>query len=718
MVRPLFSFKILLEMNKTLLSIISALAILPVFSQDYFNCGSNHQHQQLYADNPQLEKDYKQLFLNGFQKSNDSTVFIIPVVFHILHQYGNENITDDQVKNQVDILNRDYRLLNMDTSAVVQEFKTLYGDARIEFRLATVDPFGNCTNGIEHIYTHLTNQGDDNSKIHQWYRQNYLNVWVVNSIGSQGVAGYAYYPTAVNNTGFWRDGIIILSNYIGATGTGNVFRSRALTHEIGHWLGLPHVWGSNNDPGVACGDDGIADTPISKGFNFCPTNINQAKVCDPNVVENYQNYMEYSYCSVMFTKGQIEAMRSILQGADGGRMNLITTNNHESTGVDLTAPPVCKPIPDFNASSRNTCVGELVNFKDWSYNAPVTSRTWTFQDGTPATSTDANPTVSFNSFGLKTVTLTVSNAAGSETKTFNAYINVTNGFAEVNGPTSFDLESNHVNWFRIENPEENEARFALNAGSGINGSRSFKLNNFKDVTGAAAYSADYFYYPRLGGSVDALITPAFDLRYTQSVSISFDYAYATNTQTTASMTEQFRVLYSRNCGKTWTPLGQPVTGTDLLTGGFAGGYDFKPTQASQWKTFSRDFSATGLDDNTLFKIEFTASDYSNNFYLDNLNVSGALGLNFDAALAQTLKVSPNPIQSGTDLKVLYAAENEPVQFVLRNLQGEVIYLTERTELNQQVEFSLPIESTLPAACYLLEVNSDDFRKVIKLIVVK
>jgi PKD repeat protein len=713
-----FVLQILLEMNKTLLSIISALAILPVFSQDYFNCGANHQHQQLYTDNPQLEKDYKQLFLNGFQKSNDSTVFVIPVVFHILHQYGNENITDDQVRNQVDILNRDYRLLNNDTSAVIQEFKALYGDVRIEFKLATVDPFGNCTNGIEHIYTHLTNQGDDDSKIHQWYRQNYLNVWVVNSIGSQGVAGYAYYPTAVNNEGFWRDGIIILNNYIGSTGTGNAFRSRALTHEIGHWLGLPHVWGSTNDPGVACGDDGIADTPISKGFNFCPTNTNQAKVCDPTIVENYQNYMEYSYCSVMFTKGQIEAMRSILQGGDGGRKNLITADNHQATGVDLTTPPVCKPIPDFNATSRNTCIGELVTFKDWSYNGPVDSRTWTFQDGSPATSSDANPTVSFNSFGMKTVTLTVSNAAGSETKTFEGYINVTNGFAEVTGPTNFDLESNHVNWFRVENPEENEARFALSSGTGVNGSKSFKLNNYKNVAGAAPYSADYFYYRRLGGSVDALITPAFDLRYSQNVTISFDYAYATNTQSTANMTEKVRVLFSRNCGKTWTPLGQAVTGVDLLTGGFASGYDYKPTQASEWKTITRTFPASGLDENTRFKIEFTASDYSNNFYVDNINVTGTLGMNFDASVAQTLNVAPNPVQSGSELKISYTAENEPVQFILRNLQGEVVMQTERTEQNQLVEFALPIAADLPAACYLLEVNSINFRKVIKLVVVK
>ena len=95
------------------------------------------------------------------------------------------------------------------------DFDSIIGNANIEFRLAQLDPFGNCTNGIDRIYTHKTNQADDYSKINIWNRSNYLNIWVVKSIGESGVAGYAYYPSAVDApmlAGI--DGIVILHNYI------------------------------------------------------------------------------------------------------------------------------------------------------------------------------------------------------------------------------------------------------------------------------------------------------------------------------------------------------------------------------------------------------------------------------------------------------------------------------------------------------------------------
>src|SRR5690606_19186797 len=152
---------------------------------------------ELYAKHPELEIANEELLRNSkqFKKNRDGsirTVYTIPMVFHIIHEYGSENISDLQVYDQVDILNHDYRKLNSDTSDVVPEFDTLIADCNIEFKLASIDFQGNCTNGIEHIYSHETNNGDDYSKLLQWPRNKYLNVWVVKTM-ENGVAGYAYY---------------------------------------------------------------------------------------------------------------------------------------------------------------------------------------------------------------------------------------------------------------------------------------------------------------------------------------------------------------------------------------------------------------------------------------------------------------------------------------------------------------------------------------------
>lgn len=712
-------------MNKLLYSLF-AIIIASSYgvAQEHFNCGTQHQLNQMYAENPQLEKDYQQLFLNGFTKEDDTTVFIIPMVFHILHEYGSENISDAQILDQVNILNRDYRLMNADTSQVIQEFKQIYGDVKIEFRLATIDPFGNCTNGIDRIYTHLDDGGDDYSKVNQWYRPNYLNVWVVNTIGSAGTAGYAYYPNATNNQQFWIDGIIILNDYVGSVGTGSAFSSRALTHEVGHWLGLAHVWGSTNEPGVGCGDDNIEDTPITKGYTSCPANANASKICD-TIAENYQNYMDYSYCSRMFTKDQVTAMRAILQLTDGHRSTLITPETHAATGIDLTTPPTCKPIADFNAPIRNTCVGNTITFNDASYNAPVTTYAWTFPDGTPSTSSSANPTVSFNTAGVKTITLIVSNASGSDTLILPQYINVANPWADFVGPKMLDLNTidSHPEWFRAVNPEYNFAKFQLNNTKGRNGSRCFMLNNYKDVSQALPYSEDSYYYNRLGLSVDYLVTPSFDLRYTTGVTVSFDYSYASNGNAVANITEFIQLFSSKDCGETWIPVGgsetSKVKGAVLVSGGYAGNSDFAPTNDSQWATKTLSYNATSADSKTRFKIQFTASDLSSNLFIDNINVAGtgSAGLENDFGFVHDLNIAPNPVISGQNLKVEYTAQDEAVTFVLRNLQGEELMTTVRNETNQLVSFDLEIGSQLPASYYFLEVKSLTSTTVKKIVVV-
>lgn len=715
-------------MKKLLYTFLAVLFTGSFASAQNTTCATDHFHRQLVEKDPSLMKDLQQLIANGtVQKSGtDTAVLIIPVVFHILHQNGSENISDLQVFDAVEVMNRDYRKRNADTINVIPAFDTLISDTRIEFRLASYDPFGNCTNGIDRIYSHETVTGDEYAKLNQWDRSKYLNIWVVRSIvrsSGANVAGYAMYPTAVNGLGYWLDGIVVLHSHVGRFGTGSEYNSRTLTHEAGHWLSLAHPWGSNNEPGVACGDDGVDDTPITKGFDlWCPTNPNQAKICDTTVFENYQNYMDYSYCSYMFTPGQTAVMRHTLRNSDGLRNNLITPATQDSTGVSLTTPPVCIPKPEIIADKKNVCEGQAVSFTDKSFNGPVTFREWTFQDGTPATSTSANPSVTFSSYGNKTVTLRVGNASGEETKVFQNFIEVQPGWAAHTGPKSYDFESGTTyQELHVVNDGNNFSTFHV-ANVGYNSSKSYKLQIFKDVSTALPATEESRYYGNLGGQVDALITPTFDLRYVSGITFSFDYAYATNAVSTADMTEKLKVYYSRNCGETWSPLGSDAQstreGAALVSAGFAGNVDFAPTSNNDWKSFSRPFNSLSLDSRTRFKIEFTASDYSNNLFIDNIMVSGTLGLQDEFSADHDLIIAPNPVVSGNDLNIQYVAGNEPVTFTLRNLQGEAIKSITRNEVNEAVSFGFEISENVAAAYYFLEIKSATSSTVKKIAVIK
>jgi len=729
-------------MNKLayLVAFLFLVVINSAFSQQHF-CGTDHHHRQLVEQYPHLQKEYEKFNaqLAMLQKDDDydsQTVYVIPIVFHILHQDGTENISDAQVFDQVAVLNRDYRKLNADTADIIPAFQAIASDARIEFRLANRDPWGNCTNGIDRIRTHETNFGRGQSKLNQWDRSKYLNVWVVRTIES-GAAGYAHYPTDVAELeSYWRDGIVILHGHIGRIGTGSEGNSRSLTHEIGHWLSLAHPWGSNNDAGAGgCfnDDDGVDDTPFTKGFTFCPQTPEQAMLCTPGVPENYQNYMDYSYCSNMFTADQVKRMRLVLKNI-AFRANLITAENHLATGINLESPLTCAPIVDIRVNSRLACVGETVEFFDASSNGVVSSYLWEFgDDASPSTSADANPNVIFMSPGAKTIKLTVGNSAGTRTAVFERYIDV-----QPDVPTTyswyhtFDMQTaeqfSELTYLNNLNISDTLPFFSHDQkGHGNKG--SVRLNLFKnvtlDVTTSLPSTQESRYWLNLDGFQHAIVTPGFNLTNLSPVYFSFSYSYATRSPLPDFAPENIRVYYSRNCGKTWTTLGTTTQSTiDISSGLSSGGMStyspYVPTSINDWNIYSRPFNVTSNDLNTRFKIEFTPSMLSNDLYIDNISISSEIPTpppfdpnevpNIDAGiddftLAHQLTMSPNPVMSGNQLAISYRAGSDPMTFTLRDLNGSILSSVERLETNQPVLFSLDIDRNLPAAYYLLEIRS-------------
>lgn len=272
------------------------------------------------------------LFITATQIITAQNPYTIPVVFHILYYNGVGNIADSQVVNEMTILNQDYNKLNPDTGDVIPQFKELIGNAEIQFELAKLDPNGKPTTGIDRIDTSLANVGGDTSKINQWNPAMYLNIWTVNQFLSEVVSNENYQPLSHIDSFPSLDGIVIINNYVGSNGSGSPIVSRALTHIIGHWLCLLHTWGMGYC-GVACGDDSVSDTPITKGYAYCPPDTSQAKICDSTIVENYQNFMEYSYCSKMFTNGQTDRMHNCLNSSLAHRNNIWSVTNLIATGL-------------------------------------------------------------------------------------------------------------------------------------------------------------------------------------------------------------------------------------------------------------------------------------------------------------------------------------------------------------------------------------------------
>ena len=201
------------------------------FAQNLKYCGQVEAEERIKNENPQLyqqilqHKNELENYTRAYatQRSGErGTIYTIPVVFHIIHNFGPENISDEQVHDQIRILNEDYRKLNSDTNEIVAAFKGIAKDVEFEFKLAQKDLQGNCTNGIIRSTTDVS----------FWPRAKYLNIKVVKSIGND-VAGYTYTPGSVHTTPSI-DGIIIDHRFVGSIGAGDPDRSRAITHEIGH----------------------------------------------------------------------------------------------------------------------------------------------------------------------------------------------------------------------------------------------------------------------------------------------------------------------------------------------------------------------------------------------------------------------------------------------------------------------------------------------------
>jgi len=347
---------------KNILTIIAVLSFsIQLSAQD--KCSHYENREDLYKTHPELKpennekhellEDFTRNFKNSpFSKSNASMV--IPVVFHVVHDNGVENISDSQIHESMVQINEDFSASNAGLSDVHQNFTNIISDIGINFRLADLDPNGEPTTGINRIQSSLTYNGGniELKELIQWDPTMYLNIWVVYSSNGSNGSAFAYYPADVEGSGSIYDGVVSSYWAVGRTETAVWTHYKILTHEIGHWANLKHTWGdqSNFEAEEGCNyDDAVDDTPLTTGNWGCDL---EAINCESQ--DNVQNYMDYSDCSNMFSEGQKTRMLAALNSEVGGRNNLWSVTNFQNVFIlEDYLPRIIYQSNTFNESISN-----------------------------------------------------------------------------------------------------------------------------------------------------------------------------------------------------------------------------------------------------------------------------------------------------------------------------------------------------------------------------
>lgn len=337
-------------------------------------CGQKEFTQQLYMLQPELKKRHDAqeglLYMQHTQrlkamseasKLSNNTV-MLPIVIHIVHNNGQENISDAQVKQGIKYLNdafaaKGFYITNGSTNT------------NIQFCIAERDPDGNATNGITRNVSAYTAMGGDNyaaddqhvKNSNRWNPYNYINVWLVQSIPGD-VVGYSTLPEA---HGTKYEGIVMEAAYFGSSEANNV----VLIHEIGHYLGLYHTFegGCTNNDYLLDGDK-VGDTPPDQStsyigcdasMNSCTTDVLSGFNTDqPDLTQDYMDYGNFN-CMKVFTPGQSERMNWFIQNV------LFSLLNCKSCQPPCPAPPVAI----FSASSSIVPVNTQITFTNHSVNA-------------------------------------------------------------------------------------------------------------------------------------------------------------------------------------------------------------------------------------------------------------------------------------------------------------------------------------------------------------
>lgn len=728
------------------IAVVLAMGVIKLNAQNtspkqYYNysVADHYILMQKVSENPSVldqyaiyEQDVKRLIeemrLNNLQKGvkTDTTQngrMIIPIVFHIVHNYGPENISEAQILDAVERLNIDFNKLNADTVPGVNThaaYNARRANVGVEFRLARIAPDGSCTNGINRIQDPRTEYAYyDLCSDYAWDPKKYLNVYSVAFIYPSGVnlpdgaaiGGMSVFPPSNPLTPLFTggdtlaDGVLIRHDAIGSIGTATNLMgqpinalNRTFTHELGHYFNLYHpfqnlkltlgglipVMGSDGCATsggflnmTQLNGDEVDDTPPVKvpnqnttlncipvgSVNSCSNNVTGFGD-EPDMVENYMDY-QFGYCQNLFSLGQNERIQATLMT---DRRQLWSYENAVAAGVwDADYAPLCAPIADFSHTVATICAGESVSYTDISYNGAVDSRMWYFEGGSPATSSVANPSVTYATPGIYQAKLVVFNATGADSIVKQGIVQVTSTTASQSGDIFQDFASGLGSW-TIVNQEGNT--WELTTDHSVIGNQSIMINNFEGNP---------------SGSYDEIITPSYDLSHISGVArVKFHLAYSpravasnplaeliAGNSTADTIYDRLQVFVSTDCGKTWISK-YNKSGSTLMTNDTYLTTEYTPAGVQDWREETVLLGGVTNKSNVRLKFRFFNRG-GNNIYIDKICTGdcGATSINEDIVNNMNLSIHPNPITQNSVI-TFNLIETSDIQITVYDVIGNLV----------------------------------------------
>ncbi|WP_425391875.1 T9SS type A sorting domain-containing protein [Ekhidna sp.] len=593
--------------------LVLSLAVCFTIKAQQLSCGTPEPTAE------QLER-FKDLGKNGqfsFDAGRISSTTSLAIAAHVIRKDdGTGGLTETELNDAIDNLN------------------TFYSNAGLSFFILTINYIDN-TKYFDFV------QADQGEMTAANNFENTINIYFANSVSDGDGAyfcGYAYFPGGPD--------VILMDNGCSVNGS-------TLPHEVGHFFALYHTHGTSNstltDELVTRGTGANCDTA---GDQLCDT------AADPKLTGNVNSSCQYTGTETdangdAFTPDPANIMsyslkqcRDVFTDGQYSRMNEAYTNNRNYLRQS-------NYVADFNYDLSAVCSGDEVSFTNKSINADAYA--WVFEGGDPATSTEENPVVVYNSSGTFSVELTITSGGETETKSISNAIQVDEELSSTVTEATGSFEESEIQ------------EKIVNADNGITWQQSTNVSS----EGSKSMFIDFFNYQDQSQE-DYLVFATLNTSSEKSFELMFDYAYSPYSNT---YYDGLAIVYKGSCESTWNSV-YYKEGTDLQTTPDFTTSQFVP-EASDWKQEIVSFDIPeGFD---VVEVAFKGvNGWGNALYVDNYSVTAA-----SAISVSSLEVQNTSCPDASDGSIVITASgNGPFEYSMDGNAYSEINEFENLEVGQ------------------------------------